>query len=142
MDPRTRAERRKDTLRRLERDVDAWVATAADDGPYLMPLSFHWDGAALLFSTLATNPTGRNLLATGQARVALGDTRDVVMIEGAVTEVEPATAVADAFAARTGFDPRPLKNYRFFQVRPRHIQAWREVNELAGRDLMRDGEWI
>jgi hypothetical protein len=25
---------------------------------------------------------------------------------------------------------------------PRRIQAWREVNKLAERDLMRDGAWL
>jgi hypothetical protein len=24
----------------------------------------------------------------------------------------------------------------------RRIQAWREVNELSNRDLMRDGRWL
>jgi NADPH-dependent FMN reductase len=28
------------------------------------------------------------------------------------------------------------------RLRPRRIQAWREENELAGRDLMRDGRWL
>ena len=65
-EPRTRDQRRTDTLRRLEQDVDAWVATAGDGVPYLVPLSFHWDGAALYLSTLVTNPTARNLIANGQ----------------------------------------------------------------------------
>jgi hypothetical protein len=48
------------------------------------------------------------------------------------------------FAARTGFDPRGLAPppYRWFRVSPRRIQAWREVNELPGRELMRDGRWL
>jgi hypothetical protein len=25
---------------------------------------------------------------------------------------------------------------------PRRIQAWREVNELSDRELMRDGRWL
>ncbi len=47
----------------------------------------------------------------------------------------------DAFAAKTGFDPRQLSDYRYFRIRPRLVQAWREANELNGRYLMRDGEW-
>jgi nitroimidazol reductase NimA-like FMN-containing flavoprotein (pyridoxamine 5'-phosphate oxidase superfamily) len=141
-EPRTRDQRRKDTLRRLEQDVDAWVATAAGDVPCLVPLSFHWDGAALYLSTLATNPTARNLRANGQVRLTLGETRDVVLIEGVATPVTPSEEVAATFAKRTGFDPRTLRNYPFFRVEPRLVQAWREVNEIAGRDLMRDGEWI
>ena len=43
----------------------------------------------------------------------------------------------------SGFDPRgPESIYRWFRISPRRIQAWREVNELKGRELMRDGRWI
>jgi hypothetical protein len=29
--------------------------------------------------------------------------------------------------------------YRWFRISPRRIQAWREVNEMPERELMRDG---
>ena len=62
---RSRHERTRDTLHRLEHDVDTWVATAEPGGaPYLVPLSFLWDGKTLLLATLASSPTGRNLEAT------------------------------------------------------------------------------
>ena len=49
----------------------------------------------------------------------------------------------DRFAARSGFDPRELDTpYRWFRILPRRMQAWREVNELADRTLMRDGRWL
>jgi hypothetical protein len=32
--------------------------------------------------------------------------------------------------------------YRWFRISPGRIQAWREVNELPGRELMRDGRWL
>jgi hypothetical protein len=39
-----------------------------------------------------------------------------------------------------GFDPRALATpYRWFRISPRRIQAWREMNELPDRELMRDG---
>ena len=48
-DPRSRAQRRRDTEHRLTHDIDAWVASASANGaPYLVPLSFGWDGEALL----------------------------------------------------------------------------------------------
>jgi hypothetical protein len=51
-DPRSRAQRRRDTAHRLTHDVDLWVATASADGAsYLVPLSFDWDGEALLMAT-------------------------------------------------------------------------------------------
>ena len=144
--PRSRAQRRSDTEHRLAHDVDLWVASASPDGaPYLIPLSFDWDGEALLLATPADSPTGRNLPATGTVRLGLGETRDVTMIDGDV-EVLPIDALpqaeGDRFAARTGFDPRTLTAYRWFRIRPRRIQAWREVGELAGRELMRDGRWL
>jgi hypothetical protein len=49
----------------------------------------------------------------------------------------------DRFAERTGFDPRALTTpYRWFRISPRRVQAWREANEMADRDLMRDGRWL
>ncbi|RFU84166.1 pyridoxamine 5'-phosphate oxidase family protein [Streptomyces triticagri] len=146
--PRSLAERLRDTRKRLEEDVDAWVASAGAEaaGPYLVPLSFHWDGTELLFATPTTSPTARNLLASGRARVAIGPTRDVVMVDGsvrAVSEDELDEATGDEFAARTSFEPRRLRqSHHYFWVRPERIQAWREANELAGRELMRDGEWL
>jgi hypothetical protein len=36
----------------LTHDVDLWVAAASSEGaPYLAPLSFDWDGEALLAAT-------------------------------------------------------------------------------------------
>ncbi|MFF9803795.1 pyridoxamine 5'-phosphate oxidase family protein [Streptomyces coeruleorubidus] len=145
---RSAEQRTKDTLHRLEHDVDAWVATA--DGtsgtPYLVPLSFLWNGSYLLFATPASSPTGRNLAATGRARVGIGPTRDVVMVEGAVETVQPGELTeqdAELFAAKTGFDPRGLATpYLYFRVVPQRVQAWREADELDGRELMRDGRWL
>jgi Pyridoxamine 5'-phosphate oxidase len=146
--PRPPGQRKRDALDRLERDVDAWVATADPAGgtPYLVPLSFLWDGEALLIATPASSPTGRNLRSTGRARVGVGPTRDLVLIEGAVPAPVAAgeipDQVGDAFAAKAGFDPRQLTGYLYFRVVPRRLQAWREADELEGRDLMREGRWL
>jgi hypothetical protein len=146
-DPRSRAQRRHGTEHRLTHDQDVWVGSASTDGaPYLVPLSFEWDGQTLLMATPKDSPTGRNLAATRAVRLGLGHTRDVSMIEG-VVEVLEIDALpqerGDRFAAQTGFDPRALATpYRWFRVTPRRIQAWREVNELPDRELMRDGRWL
>ena len=146
-EPRSHAERRRDTEHRLTHDIDLWVASASvDGGPHLVPLSFDWDGEALLVATPAKSPTGRNLAATQTARLGLGHTRDVSMIEGDV-EVLEIDALSqergDRFATRAGFDPRAQDTpYRWFRISPRRIQAWREVNELPDRELMRDGRWL
>ena len=145
---RTPEQRQRDTLHRLAHDVDAWVATAdpANGTPYLVPLSYLWDGSTLLIATPDASITARNLKATGKARVGIGPTRDLVLIEGtaqALADTELTDTEGVAFAAKTGFDPRREANaYRYFRIYPQRLQAWREANELAGRDLMRDGHWL
>jgi hypothetical protein len=77
--------------------------------------------------------------------VALGPTRDVVIIEGALEELPlgASPAIEDAHAAATGFDPRGLADeYVYLQIKPNMIQAWREADELEGRLLMRAGRWL
>ncbi|MEV7179826.1 pyridoxamine 5'-phosphate oxidase family protein [Kitasatospora sp. NPDC093679] len=169
--PGPRDRRRRDTEHRLTHDVDVWVASAsADGGPYLVPLSFDWDGEALLVATPADSPTGRNPAATRTAQLGLGPTRtaqlglgptrtaqlglgptrDVTVIDGDVdvdVDVLEIDALppeqGDRFATRTGFDPRTLTTpYRWFRISPHRIQAWREADELSGRTLMRDGRWL
>lgn len=109
-------QRKQDTLNRLEHDEDVWVATAPDDGsgvPYLVPLSFLWDGSTILLATPADSPTGRNLKATGRVRLGLGPTRDVVMIEGTVDTVTQAELTGEEGTgspcepASTADSPRP-----------------------------------
>jgi hypothetical protein len=112
--PHTKQQRKQDALDRLEHEVDEWVATADGQSgtPYLVPLSFLWDSAILLLSTPSSSPTSRNLLATGRVRIGIGPTRDLVLVEGTVEATATAgipEAVGDAFAAKTGFDPRQLR---------------------------------
>lgn len=144
--PRELGERLRDTRARLESDVDLWVATSGSPGVHLIPLSYLWDGTAFLVSTPRASVTGRNLSADGRVRLGLGPTRDVIVVDGVAEPVDLADlapGTGDAFAAKTGFDPRELDEpYRYFLIRPRRIQAWREANEVRGRDLMRDGRWL
>ena len=140
-------QRKLDALNRLDHDIDTWVATAGpgNGAPHLVPLSFLWDGTTLLIATPAASVTSRNLQATGRARLGVGPTRDLVVIEGTVGSAQAATDIpaetGDAFAAKTGFEPRELTGYLYFHIRPQRIQAWREANELEGRELMRNGHW-
>ncbi|HET8628734.1 MAG TPA: pyridoxamine 5'-phosphate oxidase family protein [Thermomicrobiales bacterium] len=145
-EPRGAAQRKADVLAKLREDVDLWVASATAGGDaYLIPLSFYWDGAALVMATPAGSRTTRNLRRTGRARVALGPTRDVVIVEGPVEFVagDAVGALGDAHAAATGFDARrEPQEYVYIRLTPARIQAWREANELAGREVMRDGRWL
>ncbi|MFH9066050.1 pyridoxamine 5'-phosphate oxidase family protein [Streptomyces coeruleorubidus] len=145
--PRTPEQRKADLLHRLEREIDIWVATADTEGaPCLVPLWFVWHDQAVWLCTRLTNPTGRNLRDGRRARLAFGDTRDVVLIDGDVetfTTPEVPPKAAEAFRAKTGWDPREdHASYAFFRVRPRAAQAWCEEHELPRRHLMRDGVWV
>jgi hypothetical protein len=95
--------------------------------------------------TRLTNPTGRNLQEGGRSRLAFGDTRDVVLVDGEVRTYpmrEVPSGPAEAFRAKTGWDPREdHASYAFFRVRPRGVQAWCEEHELPRRHLMREGVW-
>lgn len=140
-------QRKHDVLTRLEREMDIWVATADSDGvPCLVALWFVWDGEFLWLSTRETNPTGRNLRDGGRTRLAFGDTRDVVLIDGDVTAYtvrDVPSAAAVAFLEKTGWDPRTSDApYAYYRVRPRAVQAWHEQRELPRRHLMRDGVWV
>lgn len=49
----------------------------------------------------------------------------------------------EAYAARTGWDPREAgPGYAAYVVTPVTIQAWREYPELADRTLMRAGRLL
>lgn len=140
-------QRKHDVLARLQSESDVWVATADAHGvPCLVALWFLWGEESVWVCTRRTNPTGRNLREGGRTRLALGDTHDVVLVDGDVETFgsrDVPAAAADAFVAKTGWDPRrDSASYAFFRVRPRAVQAWRGVHELPGRHLMRDGVWV
>jgi general stress protein 26 len=141
--PRSAEQRKNDTMSRFTSDVDAWIATAdAEGNSYLLPLSFFWDGAGLVISTPRSSVTARNLSRGGRVRVGVGEVRDVIMIDGTPEAVRD-EQTKDAYAARHGWDPRKeTGDYTYFRIVPDRVQAWREVNELPGRTLMRDGSWL
>jgi hypothetical protein len=147
--PRTGSERKTDVLAKLEaRHADAWVASASPAGKaHLVPLSYAWDGERIILAIQETSATARNITASDRARLALGGTRDVVMIDAtldAVVELERASPqLADAYAQQADWDPRSAGGgYVFVLLRPERIQAWREADEIAGRTLMRAGDWL
>jgi hypothetical protein len=147
--PRTGEQRKADVLAKLAtHHADVWVASAAGSGPaHLVPLSLAWDGERVIVAVEPSAVTARNIEASREARLALGATRDVVMIDATlegVIEAEQAPAeLADTYAAQADWDPRVAGvPFRFYLLRPRRIQAWREVDELTGRTIMRDGTWL
>lgn len=146
-EPRTAAQRKADVLAKLAAPVaDVWVATADGGEPFLVPLTACWYDERIVLATDRGTPTARNLVEQGKARIALGHTRDVVLIDAVLEETIPVGAaggVGEAYAAQNDWDPRRSgEAYVFLAVRPWRIMAWREVDEHPGRVLMRDGTWL
>jgi hypothetical protein len=146
---RTRSQRRRDALATLtEVHADAWVASSSRDGvAHLVPLSYAWDGVCIIVVSEEASLTTRNIRASGRARIALGGTRDVVMVDAlleaaAAGEVEM-DPTRDVYARQAGWDPRDVDgDFAYLRLRPQRIQVWREANEITGRTVMRDGLWI
>ena len=144
---RDRETRKADTLAMLATPaIDVWVATAsAESAPHLVPVSLAWVEERVVVAVEASSVTARNLTASGTARLAVGPTRDVVMLDAVLeTAVDVAAddALGTAYAAQADWDPRGAAGYVFLVLRPVRVQAWREANEIAGRTLMRDGTWL
>jgi hypothetical protein len=144
--PRDRATRKADLLRALTAPAaDVWVATASPEGaPHLVPLSLAWIDGRAVIALDAASLTTRNVLTSGVARLAVGPTRDVALLDVSLERsvaVGDDAALGEAYAAQADWDPRGLDGYVYLVLRPTRIQAWRESNELAGRVLMRDGNW-
>ncbi|HWM74456.1 MAG TPA: pyridoxamine 5'-phosphate oxidase family protein [Nocardioides sp.] len=147
MAPRDAQARKADTLAMLATPaVDVWVASASASGEaHLVPLSLAWVDERAVIAVPETSVTARNLTASGRARLAVGPTRDVVMIDTVLdcsAAVDSDEALGEAYAAQADWDPRGDSGYVFLVLRPIRLQAWREADEIPGRTLMRDGAWI
>ncbi|MDP3968394.1 MAG: pyridoxamine 5'-phosphate oxidase family protein [Nocardioides sp.] len=145
--PRERGARTADALAMLATPaIDVWVATASTAGaPYLVPVSLAWVEERVVIAVERTSRTARNLGAGGVARLAIGPTRDVVMIDAVLeraVDVEDEASLGEAYTAQADWDPRNSSGYVFLVLRPVRVQAWREVDEMQGRTLMRDGTWL
>jgi len=126
--------------------IDVWVGTASASGaPHLVPLSLAWVDERAVIAVPGDSVTARNLAACGEARLAVGPTRDVVMIDAAVdkrVDVGADPVLDEAYARQADWDPRTSAGYVFFVLRPERVQAWREADEIPDRTLMRAGAWL
>jgi hypothetical protein len=146
-EPRDARTRKTDALAMLATPaIDVWVATASTAGePYLVPVSLAWVADRVVIAVDGSSVTARNLTSSGAARLAVGPTRDVVMIDAVLeraVDVSADEALGAAYVAQADWDPRRSPGYVFLVLRPVRLQAWREANEIAGRTLMRDGSWL
>lgn len=146
--PRTIQERIEDSQKMLADGGDAWLASASEMGPHLVPLSLAWDQqqGVIIFCTEGKNRTARNIGAQGSVQVAVGSTRNVLMIHGnaeLLGNVGDYPEIAVLFASKVGWDPRnDSGNWIFIRVTPSRMQAWREVNEIRGRTIMKNDQWL
>jgi pyridoxamine 5'-phosphate oxidase-like protein len=144
---RATGQRKSDAIEKLKKDQDVWVATADDRGvAHLVPLSLCWHEGMVVVAVEARSRTARNASASGQARLALGPSRDVVMIDAGASVVarpDAGPAIAGAYRERTGWEPgSDGGEWVYILLRPARIQVWRDVDEIAGRTVMRDGTWL
>ena len=145
--PRDPASRKADALAMWAApEVDVWVATASSQGqPHLVPLSLLWTGERFVLAVAESSRTARDLAAGGRARLAVGPTRDVTMVDAVLERIVPVdedAALGAAYADQADWDPRGSAGYVFAVLRPERVQAWRDVAEIPGRTLMRDGAWV
>jgi hypothetical protein len=144
---RSAAQRKSDALDKLRNDQDVWVATADGRGiAHLVPLSLCWHDGMVVVAVEASSRTARNASASGRARLALGPTRDVVMIDAQASVVARRDAgpeIVGGYRERTGWEPgSDGGNWVYVLLKPARIQVWRDVEEIAGRTVMNDGTWL
>lgn len=145
---RSTQQRKADVQAVLERNGDAWLATAdSSGGPHLIPVSAWWDGESIAFATRVPSSTARNLDGAGRpARFAFGAPDDVIVVDAELVDSRSTGADArltDGFVAAVGWDPRGESgDWWLFRLRPTRIQAYRGYGELAGRDVMRGSRWL
>lgn len=145
---RSTEQRKSDALAKLTAsNSNVWVATASSAGAvHLVPVTHTWNGSQVVVATEPTSLTVANATSNQRVSLALGESRDVVMIDAvfinATPTMEAPASVADAYAKQAGWDPRTDSgDYVYLVLAPERIQVWREGEDLAGRTVMRDGIW-
>ena len=146
---RSPEERKADALAKITATrANVWVASASPTGGvHLIPVTHTWNGSQHVLTTEPRSRTVANVTANPRVRLALGETRDVVMVDAVLSEAVPAAeapaTVADGYASQAGWDPRTDSgDYVYLVFRPERIQVWREDEDLAGRTVMRNGAWV
>ena len=146
---RSPEQRKSDALAKLTtKGENIWVASASPIGAvHLVPVSHTWNGSNVVVATEPESRTVTNVSTNGRVRLALGETRDVVMIDAVLVESVPvaqSTAdLADAYATQAGWDPRTDGgDYVYLVFRPDRILVWQEGEDLTGRTIMRNGTWL
>jgi len=137
--------RSTDARERLADSHQLWLATGNSRGAHLIPVAYVLDDGLVVTATGEDSRTVANLRETGRARLGLGATDDVVMVDvnldAFVPPAEMPTGVANRYAA-VSHDPRTMPGYTYIRFRPHRVQAWNGYHEFAGRTLMLNGQWL
>jgi general stress protein 26 len=146
---RSSTERKADALAKLDAvEANVWVASASPTGAvHLVPMTHTWNGTQVVLATEPTSRTVANVTANPLVRLALGETRDVVMIDAVLVRAVPTSeapaTLAGEYATQAGWDPRTdSSEYVYLLLGPERIQVWREAEDLVGRTVMRRGSWV
>jgi hypothetical protein len=148
VEARSPDERKADALSKLAAvGANVWVASVSlTDAVHLVPVTHTWNGNQVVLATESQSRTAANVTVNPRVRLALGETRDVVMIDAVLAEAVAATeasvALAEGYADQARWDRRTDGgDYVYLVFGPDRIQAWREGEDLTGRTVMRNGEW-
>lgn len=140
-------QRRADALQKLAANYQLWLATGSDgQGAHLIPVAYVWDPAALTLTTATfeRSRTVANLQARPRARVAVGDTADLIMIDATASFIAVDAIdqdCADKFAL-VSHDPRVMPGLVYLRLAPQRVQVWNGYHEFSGRTAMINGEWL
>ena len=141
------ATRKKDVMERLLRSGRFWLGTADKTGkPHVIAVFAWWHSDALVISTLTGSRTARNMERNPRVTLATGPFDDAIIIHAQMIEsraVDDAPDMAHGFNAALGGEPSQIgEGWTFFRLRPTKIQAFRDFDELEGRDVMIDSRWL
>ena len=112
--------------------------------PHLVPVSLAWVDERIVIAVEASSVTARSTATSGTARLAVGPTRDVVMVDALrekTVDVAADDELGEAYVAQADWDQGETRA-TCSSCSGGRVQAWREANEIAGRTLMRDGRWL
>jgi hypothetical protein len=135
---RSTSKRISDVVDALRLNPDAWLARASPSGrPHLVAVSTWWDERQVTIATIGSSRTAQNLDETRLGRLAIGSPDDVIAIDVELTGSVPAAEAGPQLAGFTeavGWNPAVEEgSWRFFQLRPVRVQAYRGYGELEGR---------
>lgn len=143
---RTVEERKRDVMAVLDGQGQMWLASASEGRAHVIGVSAWWDGTDLVLATVGGSLTARNLREARTGTLVAGTPDDAVVIDVAMIESMPARdadEVATGFSSAMGWDPRDVgEGWEFFRLRPSRIQAFRGYDEIEGRDVMKQGQWL